>query len=85
MEKFLGIVKKETKSAIGVQVRLLTKFENSKEKLEEWMKMYPDAESIVLENTTELDLFFRDFEDYTPMTEEEKRKAKEAYDNLMKN
>ena len=84
MEKFIGIVKRETKSAIGVQVRLLTRFEDSKEKLEEWMKIYPDAESIVLENTTELDLFFRDFEDYTPMTEEEKERAREAYDNLMK-
>lgn len=84
MEKFIGIVKKETRTAIGVQTRLLTRFEDTKEKLDEWIKIYPGVESIVLDNTAELDQFFRDFEDYTPMTEEEKAKAKAAYDNLFK-
>lgn len=84
MEKFIGIVKQETRSMIGVQVKLLTRFNDSQKKLEEWIKKYPETENIIMENTTELDSFFRDFEDFTPITEEEKERAKKALDNLMK-
>jgi hypothetical protein len=71
MEKYLGIVKKETKSAIGVNIKVLTRFSNSKELLMQWMKLYPKSKNILLKNTAELELFFKDFEDCSPLTEEE--------------
>jgi hypothetical protein len=84
MEKYLGIVKKETESAIGVEIKILTRFSNSKRLLKQWRKLYPKAKNILLENTAELELFFKDFEDYSPVTKEEKEGAQKLYDNLIK-
>jgi hypothetical protein len=80
MEKYLGIVKKETKSSIGVDIKISTRFSNSKSLLMQWMKLYPKTKNILLENTAELELFFKDFEDCSPVTEEEKEYCIEGKD-----
>ena len=85
MEKYLGIVKKETEAAAGINIKILTRFSNSKSMLMQWMGLYPKSKNIILENTAELDCFFKDFEDCSPVTEEEKKEAKKLYGNLMKN
>ena len=54
MDKYLGIIKKETKSAIGIDIKILTKFSNSKKTLRQWMKLYPKAKKVLLDNNTEL-------------------------------
>ena len=68
MDKYLGIIKKETKSAIGIDIKILTKFSNSKKTLRQ-----PELES-----------FFKDFEDCSPVTEQEKKEAEKLYENIMK-
>lgn len=84
MDRYLGIAKKETETAIGINMQILTKFASSKKTLKQWMKLYPKAKKILLENNTELESFFKDFEDCTPVTEEEKKQAKKLYENIMK-
>ena len=75
MKKYIGIVKNKTESHIGLDIRILTKFSNSKVQIKKWMKLYPDAEKIMLNNTNELEKFFTDFEDCTPVTKSEKEYA----------
>jgi hypothetical protein len=84
MEKYLGIVKKVKESAIGIDISILTKFSNSKRILKKWMKLYSNCEHILIENNAELEAFFKDFEDFSPVTEDEKKSAKELYDKFMK-
>lgn len=84
MEKYLGIVKKETESEIGIVIKILTRFSNSKSLLMQWIELYPKAKNIILENTAELDCFFKDFEDVSPVTEEEKKEAEKLYDSLIR-
>ncbi len=83
MEKYLGIVKRETESEIGIDIKILTRFSNSKSLLKQWTKLYPKAKNIILENTAELDCFFKDFEDVSSVTEEEKKEAKKLYNNCI--
>jgi hypothetical protein len=83
MEKYLGIVKKETQSASGINISILTRFSSSKRVLRKWMKLYPNDENILIENTAELETFFKDFEDISPITEDEKKTAEELYDGLI--
>lgn len=82
MDKYLGIVKLETESAIGIDIEILTKFSDSKNILEQWMKLYPNAKSIFLENNIELESFFKDFEDWHLVTEKEKNEAKKLYEEF---
>lgn len=82
MKKYLGIVKETTESAIGVNVRILTKFSNYKRVLKKWMKLHNNT-GIILENNSVLESFFEDFEDYRPVTDAEKAAAQKAYENLM--
>ena len=84
MDKYLGIIKKETKSAIGIDIKILTKFSNSKKTLRQWMKLYPKAKKVLLDNNTELESFFKDFEDCSPVTEQEKKEAEKLYENMNK-
>jgi len=83
MKKHLGIIKVENESSIGVNVRILTKFSDSKSCLEEWMKLYPNHEKIILDNNELLENFFKDFEDFTPVTEQEKKRAQKLYEKFM--
>lgn len=78
MKKYLGIVKKEIQSMSGLNVRILTRFSDEREYLESWIKSYPTSEYIIIENTEQLEHFFLLFEDFTPITEEEKQRAQEA-------
>ena len=84
MKKYLGIVKKQTESVIGLDIRIRTKFSNSKSAIKQWMKLYPSSENILLNNSKNLEKFFMDFEDVTPVTEAEKTEAKRLYEELMK-
>lgn len=84
MMKYLGIIKKQTESAIGINIQILTKFSNSKSSIKQWTKLYPSSETILLNNSVELEKFFMDFEDNTPVTEIEKVEAKKLYEKLMK-
>lgn len=59
MDKYLGIIKKETKSAIGIDIKILTKFSNSKKTLRQWMKLYPKAKKVLLDNNAELESFLK--------------------------
>ena len=83
MKKYLGIVKKETETAIGVDIRILTKFSNSRAVLKRWMKLYPSSETILLNNNEALEKFFADFEDLAPITKEQKLWAKKLYHDFM--
>lgn len=83
MKKYLGIIKKETESASGINIIILTRFSDYKRALRKWMKLYPNAKNIIIENSIGLETFFKDFEDCTPVTEEEKNEAKKLYQSIM--
>jgi hypothetical protein len=88
IKKYLGIVIKETESMGGLDRQVLTKTYNKKETLDTWFNMYPNSKHIILDNTLELNLFFEEFYDLTPVTEEEKKEAEETrkiYKKLMEN
>ena len=84
MKKYLGLLKLETESFTGVSIRILTKFSNSKSVIKKWMKLYSDSANIILDNNELLDEFFKDFEDYTPITDEEKTTAQKLYEEFIK-
>lgn len=85
MKKYLGIIKIETESFIGVNVRILTKFSDYKRVINKWAKSYPNAKKIIIKNDEVLNSFFKDFEDFKPVTEEEKKESQKLYDEIMKN
>jgi hypothetical protein len=85
INKYIGIVKIETESMVGLDVQLLTKSYNDIETINEWFNLYPESKHIILENNSELNEMFSSFEDLTPVTEEEKNgyeEAKKLYLNL---
>lgn len=84
MKKYLGILKLETESFTGVNIRILTKFSNSKSLIKKWMNLYSDKENIILDNNEQIDEFFKDFEDFTPITDEEKARDREFYKEFIK-
>ncbi len=83
MKKYLGIVRKATESMVGLDIRILTKFSDRKQDLQQWIKLYPGSESIIMDNTEQLEHFFECFEDFTPMTADEKQNAQKLYQELM--
>lgn len=85
MKKYLGIIKTETESFSGASVRILTKFSDYKRVINKWAKSYPNAKKIIIKNDEVLNSFFKDFEDFKPVTEEEKKEAQKLYDKIMKN
>lgn len=84
MKKYLGIVKKETEFAGGIDIRILTKFSNNKFEIKRWIKLYPKFENLILRNNEKLENFFIDFEDITLITRAEKHRAMKLYEELMK-
>ena len=87
MKKYLGIIKIYEEHMSGVNTLLLTKTYDDKETMDEWFKLYPNREYVLLENTPELDSMFEIFKDMTPITEEEKHEmgdANQLYLKLMK-
>ena len=85
MKKYLGIVKITTRAATGVELKVLTKFSSSKSYIEKWLRLYPDSENLVLMNNEDIQGFFEDFLDVTPVTEKEKKEAIKAYEKFKKN
>ena len=84
MEKYLGIVKVVSESMIGVDIKILTKFSDDKSYIEKWFELYPDSEKIILQNNYELKSFFGDLEDFSPVTESERKEARRAYEQFKK-
>lgn len=84
MYDYIGIVKTKTESAIGLDIRILTKFSDNTLDLENWMQLYPNAEKIIIDNNEQLEEFFKEFEDFTPVLHNEKVEAQRLYENLMK-
>ena len=84
MGKYLGIIKIVTWSQIGANIQLKTKVSDSLETLEEWKRIYPGTESIILESNDSLESFFFDFNDFTLVTKKQKENARRMYEEIMK-
>ncbi len=78
MKKYIAIIKLTTEYAIGTNIRIVTRFSNSKDYLQKWMQMYRCGQKAILNNTEVLQSLFYEFRDLTPITEEEKAEAREA-------
>lgn len=84
MKKYLGMVKVETECMTGTRVDLRVKFSDDKAYIEQWMKLYPNCDKLIFENTPELDRFFWLFQDFwTAVTQEERENGEKAYRELM--
>ena len=86
MKKYLGIVKRYHESMSGIRIEILTKRYNDSSLIDEWFKLYPNCEHVMLNNNKKLDSMFDIFEDMTPITEEEKRsmqRTMKLYKDLM--
>ena len=55
MKKYLGMVKVETECMAGMRVELRVKFSDDKAYIEQWMKLYPNCDKLIFDNTPELD------------------------------
>ena len=84
MKKYLGMVKVETEYMSGLKVDLRVKFSDDKVYIEQWMKLYPNCDKLIFDNTPELDRFFWLFQDFwTAVTQEEREAGEKAYRELM--
>jgi hypothetical protein len=66
MKRYLGLVRVLDEHMAGVTVKLLSMFSDDKETLLKWFKLYKGAETIILDNTRELESFFEFFNIFTP-------------------
>ena len=73
MKKYLGIVKIYDKYMSGVNIIIKSRTYDDETLINEWFKLYPGSEHIMLQNTKELDSMFEIFRDTTPLTDEEKQ------------
>lgn len=78
MKKYIAIIKLTTEYAIGVNIRVITRFADSKEYLQKWMQLYPHGQKGIMQNTEVLQSLFYEFRDLTPVTEEEVIEARQA-------
>ena len=78
MKKYIGIIKIYDESMSGVNIRLLSKTYDNVALINEWFKLYPKSEHIILQNTKEIDSMFKIFRDMTPITKEEKNSLEKA-------
>ncbi len=84
MKKYLGMVKVETEYMSGIKFDLRVKFSDDKAYIEQWMKLYPNCDKLIFDNTPELDRFFWLFQDFwTAVTQEEREADEKAYRELM--
>ena len=59
MEKYVCLVEKVTESMAGCNVQIVAKFGSNKAELNGWAKNHvPGRQSIILENTREINKFF---------------------------
>ena len=70
MKKYIGFVKKVNNSVTTKSVKLLTRYSDDKNYLERWLKTFPNAETVILENNEIFQSFFKDFEDYSLVPKE---------------
>ena len=78
MKKYIAIIKLTTEYAIGTNIRIITRFANSRDYLQKWMQMYPHGQKAILNNTEVLQSLFYEFRDLTPITEQERAETREA-------
>ena len=86
MKKYLGIVKIYDGHMGGVNIIIKSKTYDNANLINEWFKLYPNSEHIMLHNTKELNSMFEIFRDMTPINDEEKqemKKNKVLYKRLM--
>ena len=78
MKKYLGIVRCVKGNFYGASVWLVARPGDTKEYLEKWMEslQYKDKFTII-DNSEEVENYFRAFMDSQPMTEEEEKKMEE--------
>lgn len=84
MKKYVGIIKLSTETMVGVDFHLLSMFSDDIEDIEEWKMLYPKSQLIIVENNSDLQKFFEEFEDNMPITEKDKEAARKLYKKLMK-
>ena len=84
MKKYIGLIKMSIEGATGTSVRLYSKFSDSVSYLQKWSLLYPNEDFMVIENDQDMEAFFRDFEDLTPVTEKEIREAQKLWDEIHK-
>lgn len=78
MKNYIGIVKIVKEYFSGVNLKIVVRFADEMDEINEWLYLYPNMEHIVMDNTEYLNKFFEDFEDPTPVTKEEKEIAEQA-------
>jgi len=86
MKKYLGIVKIYDEHMSGVNIIIKSRTYDDETLINEWFKLYPGSEHILLKNTKELDSMFEIFKDMPPLTNEEKKemeKVKVLYKRLI--
>ncbi len=86
MEKYIGIVKKTDEFMSGINEKLLVKFYDNMEDMNQWFLLYPDCYHIWLYNSQDLVNVFYSFLDKKAVTQEEMKneeKAKTLYKKLM--
>ncbi|MCR5482799.1 MAG: hypothetical protein K6E99_00100 [Bacilli bacterium] len=86
MEKYIGIVKKTDEFVSGINKKLLVKFYDNMEDMNQWFSLYPDCYHIWFYNCQDLVNVFYSFLDKKAVTQEEKKneeKAKTLYKKLM--
>ncbi len=84
MRKYLGIVRVERESMVGLDIRIYTKFSGRKSYIEKWFKLYPDCKKILLENTPELEAVFEELDDFRFVTKAEEREAQKLLEKFNK-
>ena len=86
MKKYLGIVKICDEHMSGVNIIIKSRTYDDEALMNEWFKLYPGSEHVMLQNTQELDSMFEIFNDMTPLTDEEKQdneRVKTLYKSLI--
>ena len=81
----MGLVKIEVENFGGLDLKILSRTYDEKELLNDWFKLYPKSQHVILENNEQLDEMFEIFRDVTPVTDEEKEEEKAIIARLKKN
>lgn len=82
MRKYLGIVRVERESMVGLDIRIYTKFSGHKSYIEKWFALYPDCKKVLLENTPELEAVFEHLDDFRFVTKAEERRARKLLEKF---
>ena len=78
----MGLVKIEVENFGGLDLKILSR---TYDELNDWFKLYPKSQHVILENNEQLDEMFEIFRDVTPVTDEEKEEEKAIIARLKKN